>query len=175
MDDLPAEIQDRESSTFDFVTVKQLLIAGYYTGPAENDDSSRGGMRAFALRGDPSTHRKSILRKAVEADLLEETPSGYATTSHGVDILDRIAICEECGGEQLAYSTGVRTGKHSGFHLVFLECPSCNDPTHGRNVEEFVKPDGEMEEAINVMESYDVVCYLNGKNVAQAKSDLGLP
>lgn len=80
MSDLPQDVQDRESSTFDFAKVKAILKDGYFRGPAVNEDDYRGGMRSQSLRGDPATHRKSILRKAVETDILEETPLGYATT-----------------------------------------------------------------------------------------------
>ena len=175
MADLPDDVREKESSTFSFGKVKQILTAGYYTGPAEHSDSSRSGMRAFALRGDPSSHRKSILRKATETNLLEETPEGYATTPHGADLLDKITICDECGSDQSPYIAGIKTGRVSGYGLVHTQCPSCDDPLNSVNVEEFTRSDEQLKEAIETMESNGVVCYLNGKDLSQAKSDLGIP
>lgn len=175
MGDLPQEVQDQESATFDFGKVRTLLLAGYYRGPAENDDDSRGGLRAAALRGNPATHRTSILRKAVETNLLEETPDGYATTPHGFELLQQMMICEDCGGDQSAFITGIPTGRHSGYAAIITVCPSCRDnPTSSTNVSEFERSEESLREAIRAMESHDVVCYLNGKSVNQVKDELGI-
>lgn len=174
MDDLPQDVQDQQSSTFDFGKVRSLLIAGYYRGPAVHKDDSKTGMRASALRGDPASWRKSILRKATNTNLLKETPKGYATTPHGHGLLEQMTICDDCGSQQEPYGAVIRTGKFSGYYSVIPQCPNCNDPLSAKNVEEHVRDDDELEEAVEVMESHDVVCYLNGESIDDVKRDLGL-
>lgn len=174
MDDLPQEVQNRESATFDFGKVRQLLTEAYYRGPSVHEAGSHGGMRQFALRGDPASHRKSILRKARETDLIEETPRGYATTPHGYDILSEITVCSDCGQDEAPIQAGIRTGKHFGYILLFTSCTSCNNPTSATNTALFQRNDDELEEAVRIMESHDVVCYLNGDSIDQVKSYLGL-
>lgn len=174
MDDLPQDVQDRENSTFDFGKVRKLLIAGYYRGPAVHEDDSKAGMRASALRGDPPTWRKSILGKATDTNLLKETPEGYATTSRGYDLLEEMTVCDDCGSQQEPYGAGIRTGKYSGYYAIIPECPHCDDPLSANNVEKHVRDNDQLEEAVKVMESHDVVCYLNGKSINQVKQDLGL-
>jgi hypothetical protein len=173
MDGLPKDVQDRESGSFDFGKVKSILIAGYYRGPAVHKDHSKAGMRAKALRGDHPNWRNSILRKATETDLLKQTPKGYATTPHGHNLLEQITVCDNCGSQQEPYGATIRTGRFSGYYGVHTQCPQCDDPLSSTNVEKHVRDD-ELEEAVEVMESHNVVCYLNGKSIDQVKQDLGL-
>ena len=174
MDGLPQDVQDQESSTFDFDKVRSILIAGYYRGPAIHEDDSKGGMRASALRGDPASWRKSILGKATDTNLLRETPKGYATTPHGRDLLEQMTVCDDCGSQQEPYGAVIKTGKYRGYYTIIPQCPHCDDPLSVSNVEKHVRDDDELEEAVEVMESHNVVCYLNGKSIDQVKEDLGL-
>lgn len=174
IEDLPREVQDRESATFDFNKVRALLVSGYFRGPTVHDDGHRGGMRRQALRGDPASHRKSILRKAVECDLLQETPSGYATTPHGYNILQQMAICDSCGGAEDPFIAGIITGRYSGYGAIFTECLSCDDPRSSTNVKRYERSNDRLEDAVRTMESNDVVCYLNGETIDQVKRRLGI-
>ena len=172
MADLPKDVRERESATFDFGKVKTLLTEAYYRGPAIHEDDSKKGLRARALRGNPSSHRKSILKKATETNLLMETSEGYATTSHGYELLNQMTVCETCGQDEEPFGAGIRTGKYSGYYAVLTKCPSCEDPTGADNVTKHVRDEDELEEAVRVMESQDVICYLNGKSIDRVKQDL---
>jgi hypothetical protein len=174
MDELPEEVQDRKSATFTFGRVKSVLRAGYFRGPAANDDNDRGGMRTQALRGKPASHRKSILRKAVESNLLKETPEGFATTPFGCDLLKQMFLCPSCGGETEPYRVVVKTGRRTAYVAVLPMCPSCDDPLSFPNTGEYTRGDEQLRKAVEVMESDDVVCYLNGKSIEQTKQDLGI-
>lgn len=174
MTDLPQDVQNKESATFDFGKVSGLLRDGYFRGPAKHEDDSKGGLRTQSLRGDPATHRKSILRKATETNLLEETPNGYATTPRGYDLLEQIMVCEDCGGDEEPVSAVVRTGKYFGYGAIFTVCPSCKNPTSAQNASWYSRDDDSLKEAVRTMESHSVVCYMNGMTLDQAKSSLGL-
>ena len=175
MADLPQDVQDQESATFDYGQVRTLLLAAYYRGPAVNDDDSHRGLRASALRGSPSSHRSSILRKAENVNLVEETPEGYATTDRGLDLLEQMMICEDCGGDQSIYAAVQSLGRHRGYIALVTICLSCHDdPTSSSNVSEYNRNDEGLEKAVDAMENHSVVCYLNGMSLDQAKSHLGM-
>lgn len=173
MDELPQEVQKRQSPTFDFNKVKNILIAGYYRGPAVHKDNSRTGMRSKALRGDPASWRKSILQKATETNLLQQTAKGYATTPHGYSLLKQMTICDDCENQQDPYGVMFRTGKRTGYYGVVPMCPNCDDPLSPTNVQKHTQNDDNLKEAVEMMDSHNVTCYLNGKSASQVRQDLG--
>lgn len=174
MDDLPQDIQNQESATFDFNKVRNILTEGYYRGPSVHDDDSHRGMRRHALRGDPTSHRTSILRKATDTNLLEETSLGYATTPRGYDILDEMTICDQCGGDKDPVHIVVPYGRHRAFTAVHTYCMNCEDPTGAQNTSTHQRDDDELERAVRAMESNNVICYLNGLSLSGAISYLGI-
>lgn len=174
MTDLPQEIQNKESATFDFGTIRTLLQDGYFRGPAIHDDDSHKGLRKQSLRGDPSSHRKSILGKATDTNILKQTPKGYATTQKGYNLLQDMMICDNCGTKEESYVSAVRRGQYSGSSVIHTNCPSCDNPLSATNTDTYTRSNDRLEEAVDVMEAYNVVCYLNDKTIDQVKKDLGL-
>ncbi|RDI69564.1 hypothetical protein DWB78_18595 [Halopelagius longus] len=83
-------------------------------------------------------------------------------------------VCEDCGGDEDPFSAVIRTGRHRGYLAVFTACFSCQDPTTAQNADLYNRDEEELEEAVEVMESHDVVCYLNGKTLDEVKDDLDL-
>ena len=181
--DLPSDFQSRLSSTFDYANIKQLLANTYYRGPIPEGEGGSGGhglrKRGHVLMRKPDTHRNSILRKATEVDVIVETSEGYATTSRGADILERMMLCDDCGTQEIPGLIPVGRGSYYTIHNT--ACPSCNDfrdpgKDGSLRVGEwhyFERDDESLESAVNAMEANsNVELWLNGMSLSNAKKQI---
>lgn len=181
--DLPSDFQPRLSSTFDYVNIKQLLANNFYRGPIPEGEGGSGGhglrKRGHVFMGMPDNHRDSILRKAREVDVIVETSEGYATTSRGVDILERMMSCDDCGTQEIPGLIPV--GRGSYYTRQTTACPSCNDfrdlgkdgSMQRGEWHYFERDDDSLESAVDIMEANsNVELWLNGMTLSNAKKQI---
>lgn len=83
-------------------------------------------------------------------------------------------VCDSCGRDEEVFVAAIKTGRVSGYSAIFSKCTYCEDPLSAQNTSRYEREDNSLKEAVDVMESNDVVCYLNGKTVDQVKKDLGI-
>jgi hypothetical protein len=127
----------------------------------------------------PSTHRNSVLRKAKEVDVIVETSEGYATTSRGADILERMRLCDDCGTQEIPGLIPVGRGSYYTRHST--ACPSCNDfRDRGQDGSlrrgewhYFERDDESLESAVEAMEANsNVELWLNSMSLSNAKKQI---
>lgn len=182
--DLPDDIQSKVSSTFDFKFIRKLLRNSHYKGPIVEGEGGRGGhglrRRGYALAGMPSSHRKSVLRKATQLDLVVEVDDGYATTVRGSDLLRQMTVCEECGEREVPTLMPVGR-RRSAFVNLLTFCPECYDfKERGEDGSfqygeryRFERDEGNLREAVEAMEANeDVVLWLNEMTFDEAADAL---
>jgi hypothetical protein len=184
-DDLADDIQSKVSSTFDLNFIRKLLRNSYYKGPIVEGEGGRGGHglrhRGYALAGMPSSHRKSVMRKATEVDLVVELNNGYATTARGSSLLRQMTDCEECGEREVPTLMPVGR-RHSAFVNLLTFCPNCNDFEersedsrfrYGKKYR-FNRDEESLREAVEAMVANEnVVLWLNNMTLDKAVDELG--
>lgn len=183
-DDLPDDIRSHVSSTFDFPLIQNLLTTTYYKGPIPEGEGGRGGYglrhRGHALMGMPSTHRKSVLRKAKDVELITEFPEGYVTTPRGADLLQQMAICDDCGEREVPAEIPIGRKRQGSIYVDFrTTCPSCtefeereDDSLRYGKFYRFNSDEERFETAVNAMEKEGVEVWLNGMSLEDAKDEL---
>jgi hypothetical protein len=109
--ELEQEIREKVSATFNGNTLRKLVRDLYWFGPMKegvggkmrmdiDDDFRKGtGLRRpkGALYQTPESHRKSILRKALEIGLIEKHGNEYVATEKGNTVRETLDICDDCG------------------------------------------------------------------------------
>jgi len=176
--DLPSDIQAETTNTFDFAMIRDLLHDTYYMGPIPEGSSGSGlRQRHGALAGKPESHRTHVLDKAMNANLVFETQDGYVTTSRGANLAEEIAVCDQCGGEEVPAKVipGRIRGRRTVSTSLTTLCPSCDDhlddPDQDR-VWRFERDDDSLEKAVEAVENTNAVLYLNDMTLSQANSYL---
>lgn len=180
-DDLPEDLQNKVSSTFDLNRIKRILTNTYYRGPIPEGEGGSGGhglrKRGHALMGLPGTHRQSVLRKATETDLITELSDGFASTSRGSDLLQQMISCDDCGEKEVpARLCG--GSKRSAYIAQTTVCPSCHeieeldDDDHVvyGNIYHFERDDGSLQRAVEAMQSNkNIDLWLNELSLSEAE------
>lgn len=180
-EDLPEDIQDKVSSTFDLNRIKRLLTNTYYQGPIPEGEGGTGGhglrKRGHALMGKPRTHRQSILGKATETNLITELSDGFASTSRGVELLQQMIYCDDCGEKEVpARLCG--GSKRNAYISQTTVCPSCHeieelddgDNIVYGNIYHFERDDESLQRAVEAMQSNEnVELWLNGLSLSEAE------
>lgn len=129
--------------------------------------------------GMPDSHRKSVLRKAKEVDLVKELPNGFATTPRGAELLPGLTICDDCGEQE--EPALLPTGSKRNPRVAFITyCSSCNDfrersdgdaLRYGK-VHRFHRDEDSLQEAVEAVESHEVELWLNDMSLNEAKDEL---
>ena len=114
--------------------------------------------------------------RATNTNLILETQDGYVTTDRGADLAEEMAICDQCGGQEVpAKVIPGRIGRGNVSTSLTTLCPSCDDHLDDNSVDRvwrFERDDDSLEQAVTAIESTGANLYLNGMTLSQAKSYL---
>lgn len=178
--ELPDDLQDRLSSTFDYETIRQLLVNTYYRGPIPGGDEESETLadQGHALASMPGSHRKSVLRKATEVGIVAETSEGYVTTERGAALLERMTDCAECGTEEQPGFLPVEDDSHRRYDTACRSCEEFYRPGPDGDVtpgewHHFERDEDSLEAAVEAMQANpDVELWLNAMSLTYANNQI---
>lgn len=171
--DVAAKLADSTKS-FNRDRLVKLLRDTHYLGPIpvgrgpkKSDGHTTGspgsGMRRSrdgALYKANKSMRQAVLDRALETDLIVEVKGGYASTPKGVDVLEMLDTCDECGQQREPYLNEytVQISRHNtatNYRLVTV-CDECGHDYRGSLREDFRSYAGaDRDEAIQTLKNLD--------------------
>lgn len=188
-DALPDDVRDGLSATFSPDVIYALVRDAYYRGPVrvgtggERDAWGGSGKVGSGLRRPdaalydyPESWRNSVLRKALDLDLLEiyagdeddldASENRYVPTSRGLDLFLDADRCEECGrvNRPVLHNAG------SSHRLTTLST-AC--PVHDSGGADYERRDDDLERARAAAEE-GVPVYVNEDDELRARDPDGL-